>query len=270
MNKPLLWFLFNILMICNIKITEAQTAMAHEEVVFIDIWSEYAALSNLPKSHLPRRYFQIDMNVNTADLAHFIQAYPQFKTLKIDKNNRLAKHFSVQKTPTVISLKQGEVVNTYTPNTLVSLPNKEHLVITAEQLRLTSLQNSHFDFNQSDKHPTRLLFFSDALCPKHHLPDCVEKIKAHNQLDLNSKIEKLTIIKPFYVSIADTHTYKQQFYITHPVIFDKHNVLFRQFSVSELPYWILLNNQGSVMYRGNTPPSKTLLHTPHYSNTHSD
>ncbi|CAH9060030.1 hypothetical protein PSECIP111951_02860 [Pseudoalteromonas holothuriae] len=238
-----------------------------KELVFIDIWSEYAQLNTLPTSDYPRQFLQPDMNVTPADIAKFVTAYPQYKSLKIDKENTLGMRFGVRNTPTIIRIEQGKVVDKQRLSEPPSMPPKEHIEIKAQHLQLYDLDSKPHNFSNASL-TKQLILFADALCPARHLPHCEQKAEIHNSIAPLNTIQKLTVIKPFYISLADLKAYQQRFNVKHPVLLDTYNALFRRFNITSLPYWLLLDKNNEVLYRGASAPSKRLLAP--YSNTHSD
>ncbi|BBN83251.1 hypothetical protein PA25_32360 [Pseudoalteromonas sp. A25] len=248
----------------------AAQVKSEQELVFIDIWSEYTAPSALPKSDATRQYLQPDLNVSQSDIDKFVITYTRYSNLKIDRNNELALKYGVRSTPAIVKIKHGKMVEKISLSAQLPLPDKEHKPIKKQHLKLQDLSGKQYDFNQA--HNARLILFADALCPAQHLPMCEQKAKQHETLSIPSSIAKLTVIKPFYVSKDMVHSYQQRFASQHPVLFDAHNALFRRYKVTGLPYWLLLSKDNQILYRGEQPPSNSVFKqfTNSYSNTHSD
>ncbi|WP_105167158.1 redoxin domain-containing protein [Pseudoalteromonas sp. T1lg23B] len=237
------------------------------ELVFIDIWGEYVQPSTLAESQYPRRFIQLDMNVAQSDINKFVSTYPHYTPLEIDKNNSLSGHYGIRSTPTIVQIQHGKMVNKAVLSAPPSLPNDEHQAIAAQHLQLNSLSGAQYNF-KAHAAKARLILFSDALCPARHLPHCEHKAIQHNEITLPDTMEKLTVIKPFYVSLADVKSYQERLRVNHPVLFDQHNALFRRYGVTSLPYWLILDKHQQVIYRGATAPEQTQLAV--YSSNHSD
>ncbi|WP_440054602.1 hypothetical protein ACSLBF_17430 [Pseudoalteromonas sp. T1lg65] len=255
-SKFLLRLLFVSVLFSNHVL--ANSEQLTKELVFIDIWSEYAAQSELPKPQAPRQYLQPDLNTNQSDIDKFVNTYNQYKNLKIDNNNRMALQYGVRSTPTIIRLKQDKVIEKLVLSGEQVLPKSEHIPITENHLSLEDMQSISYNF-ATPSSKLRLILFADALCPSRHLPKCQEKARTHEQLLLPNHIEKLTVLKPFYVSRHEAKAYQQRFAPHHPVLFDTHNALFRKYDITSLPYWLLLDKNHQVIYKGAIPPSKALL-----------
>ncbi|CAM4270630.1 hypothetical protein [Pseudoalteromonas byunsanensis] len=262
MTRDLILIAF-LLLSCASKATSDDTY----ELVFIDIWGEYIPPSSLPKSKYPRHFMQLDMNVTQSDIEKFVNTHPQYQSLQIDKNNTLGIRYGVRSTPTIVQIKRGKMVDKAILATPPSLPNDEHKAIEAQHLLLYSLSGRQHDF-KADSTKTRLILFSDALCPARHLPHCEHKAMQHNEISPPDTMEKLTVIKPFYVSLEDVQSYQKRLRVNHPVLFDQHNALFRRYGIKSLPYWLILDKDHQVIYRGAMAPEQTLLRT--YSSSHSD
>ncbi|OHU84746.1 MULTISPECIES: hypothetical protein [Pseudoalteromonas] len=237
------------------------------ELVFIDMWGEYIPPSTLPTSEFPRRFIQLDMNVSQADIDRYVNTYPLYSSLEIDKDNKLAFQYGVRRTPTIVQIKQGKMVNKIELGELPSLPSSEHQPIAAHHLIVNALSGAQYSFKVHSKN-IRLILFSDALCPARHLPHCEHKAMQHNEIRIPDNMEKLTVIKPFYVSLQDVKNYQKRLRVNHPVLFDKHNALFRRYGITSLPYWVILDNNNQVVYRSTTAPAQSDLAT--YSSRHSD
>ncbi|MBD1581865.1 TlpA family protein disulfide reductase [Pseudoalteromonas sp. S16_S37] len=246
------------------KKDEAISSLKHGkvEVIFINLWDEYYTPTTLPpkQADVTRVFLQPDINVDNNVLNGFVEAYPQFSGLQIDKNQKLALSLGVWQTPSQVIMNDGQVqqINFLgkqsSPDTVVShdnilLDDKPDTDIT---LKDTNGKAHHFGPSSN----SQVLFFSDALCPFQHLPKCEQKINANNQLVDLSEIPVKTIIKPFYITAQDVTSYQQRFELNHPVILDAHNQLFQKYEITSLPYWIVLNSDDKVIYRGEKPPKR--------------
>ncbi|MEI5640073.1 MULTISPECIES: TlpA family protein disulfide reductase [unclassified Pseudoalteromonas] len=220
-----------------------------QEYVFINIWDEYVQPTALPLPLAPRRLLQPDINIDEASLAQFKMAYPSYAELAIDKHNQFMQRFAVRQTPVRIIVKGGKVIKREVLTT-TSIPKQE------KQTRspLQTLTGRAFSIANIDSE-YRVLFFSDSLCPFQHIPDCEIRIKQNNQLVDSSRYPVVTLIKPFYVEEQNARDYQRRFKIEHDIVFDHHNEVFSQFEIRELPYWVVQDKHGDVIYRGNQPPS---------------
>ena len=224
-----------------------------QEYVFINIWDEYSQTTHLPKAQGERIYVQPDINIDQASLAQFKRAYPAFENLLIDIDNQLMFQYQIRQTPSRVIVKDGHVL---LKETLLSTPHvTTNAVITEKMTTLSGKPLSQGQIQQD----YRVLFFSDSLCPFQHIPDCQHRIRQNNEL-ANHKPERiLTIIKPFYADEQSAHNYKKRFDINHHVVFDAHNQLFTQFEITDLPYWVVQDGNGKVIYRGAQVPQKHYL-----------
>ncbi|KZN54856.1 TlpA family protein disulfide reductase [Pseudoalteromonas luteoviolacea] len=226
------------------------TCKAHAtatEYVFINIWDEYYQSTKLPQPLGKRIFIQPDINIDKPSLTQFVTANPTFKGIRIDHNNQLMFKFQVRKTPTRVVVSEGRVVlkealissepSEATSNTKVPLQT-----LSGKSLSKTLIHQQY-----------QVLFFSDSLCPFQHIPDCEKRIEQNNQLAQHNK-NVITVIKPFYVDKQSALNYQQRFGVKHDIVFDTHNQLFEQYQITELPYWVLLDNKGEVLYRGTNVP----------------
>ncbi|WMN58626.1 hypothetical protein NI389_10185 [Pseudoalteromonas xiamenensis] len=239
-----------IIVLCVFKsaIVNAQT----KEYVFINIWDEYEQPTTLPAPLAPRIFLQPDLNIDAASLQQFKVTYPDYATLNIDNHNQLMRTFGVRQTPYRVIVEDGKVVKR---EALISPLASPHL---EEKKPLQTLSGKSFAINHIDT-KYRVLFLSDSLCPFHHLPNCEMRVKQNNELAFASIYPVITIIKPFYVDIQNAFDYQQRFQVQQEIVFDHHNEVFRQFDVHELPYWLVQNQQGQVIYRGNKMPTLPAL-----------
>ena len=231
------------------------------EVVFINLWDEYYAPTTLPaaKADVTRIYVQPDINIDAHVVSQFVKNNPQFKGLKIDRNQRLALSLGVWKTPSQVFIFDGKAkkisyLGTDTSDTSISHDGIINSLPVSTPVTLTDSDGNSHVFGQNS--PAQVLFFSDALCPFQHLPLCEQKVAANNQLANITTLPVTTIIKPFYISMDDVRAYKTRFSLTHPVVLDQKNQLFQKYQVTSLPYWIVLNDQDEVAFRGAKPPKR--------------
>ncbi|KZN60761.1 hypothetical protein N473_23830 [Pseudoalteromonas luteoviolacea CPMOR-1] len=226
------------------------TCKAHAaatEYVFINIWDEYYQSTQLPQPLGKRIFIQPDMNIDEPSLTQFVIANPTFQGIRIDHNNQLMFKFQVRKTPTRVVVNEGRVI---LQEALISSEPSE--VTSNTKVPLQTLSGK--SLSKALIHQQyQVLFFSDSLCPFQHIPDCEKRIEQNNQLAQHNK-NVLTVIKPFYVDKQSARHYQQRFRVKHDIVFDTHNQLFEQYQINELPYWILLDNKGKILYRGINVP----------------
>ncbi|MEJ6473617.1 hypothetical protein [Pseudoalteromonas piscicida] len=220
-----------------------------QEYVFINIWDEYVQPTTLPTPLAPRRLLQPDINIDETSLAQFKTAYPSYTELTIDKHNQLMQRFVVRQTPVRVIVKDGKVIQRELLTT-TSTPSQEKAI----RIPLQTLTGTPFSIVPIDSE-YRVLFFSDSLCPFQHIPACETRIKQNNQLVDSSRYPVVTLIKPFYVDEQSARDYQRRFQIKHDIVFDHHNEVFSHFDIRELPYWVVQDKQGDVIYRGNQPPN---------------
>ncbi|MCF2860274.1 hypothetical protein L1286_22590 [Pseudoalteromonas sp. SMS1] len=224
-----------------------------QEYVFINIWDEYSQATSFPKAQGERTYIQPDINIDQASLAQFKSAYPAFENLIIDINNQLMFQYQIRQTPSRVIIKDGHVL---LKETLLHAP---HITThTAIDKKMTTLSGKPLSKQQIQK-DYRVLFFSDSLCPFQHIPDCQHRIAQNNELARHKPESILTIIKPFYVDEQSAQDYKKRFNINHHIVFDAQNQLFTQFEITDLPYWVVQDGNGKVIYRGAQVPQKYYL-----------
>ncbi|KZN60426.1 TlpA family protein disulfide reductase [Pseudoalteromonas luteoviolacea] len=221
-----------------------------QEYVFINIWDEYNQTTILPVKQGERIFLQPDINIDQASLKQFADSYPKFKNITIDTHNQLMFKYQVRQTPTRVIVQEGSVKSI---EPLLQKPKT--ITNTVISKPLSTLSGKRLDLNNI-RQDYAVLFFSDSLCPFQHIPHCQQRIAQNNQLAEQIPDKILTIIKPFYADETSARNYQQRFQVNHQMTFDHQNQLFRYFEVSELPYWIVQNSQGAVIYRGNTPPKK--------------
>ncbi|PHI37332.1 hypothetical protein CBQ28_10010 [Pseudoalteromonas sp. GCY] len=220
-----------------------------QEYVFINIWDEYVQPTTLPTPLAPRRLLQPDINIDEASLAQFKTAYPSYAELAIDKQNQLMQRFAVRQTPARVVVKDDKVIKRELLTTN-SAPSTEK----ETRIPLQTLTGTPFSIATINSQ-YRVLFFSDSLCPFQHIPACEMRIKQNNQLADSSAYPVVTVIKPFYVEEQSARDYQQRFEVKHDIVFDHHNEVFSQFEIRELPYWVVQDKHGEVVYRGNQPPN---------------
>ncbi|RXE99688.1 hypothetical protein [Pseudoalteromonas sp. PS5] len=238
------------LLLVPITIYLSMSAQAStQEYIFINIWDEYVQPTSLPAPSAPRVMLQPDINIDDASLEQFKAAYPSYGNIKIDKQNQLMLQFSVRQTPMRVLVENGKVIQREQLST-ATVASKEEKTNTP----LKTLAGTPFSIETVNSQ-YRVLFFSDSLCPFQHIPACEMKIEMNNHLAAVSDYPVLTIIKPFYVDEQSAYAYQKRFNIKHDIVFDHHNEVFSTFDVRELPYWLVQDKQGKVVYRGNQPPS---------------
>ncbi|WP_462170635.1 TlpA family protein disulfide reductase [Pseudoalteromonas xiamenensis] len=240
-----------LIVLCVFKtaIVSAQT----KEYVFINIWDEYQQPTALPIPLAPRTILQPDLNIDTASLQQFKASFPDYANLNIDSHNQLMRTFGVRQTPYRVIVEDGTVVKREALTPVLASSNH-----VDEKIPLQTLSGKSFAINHVET-KYRVLFLSDSLCPFHHLPNCEARVKQNNELASASIYPVITIIKPFYVDIQNARDYQQRFQVQQEIVFDHHNEVFRQFDVHELPYWLVQNQQGQVIYRGNKMPTLPAL-----------
>ncbi|KAF7767817.1 hypothetical protein PCIT_a3918 [Pseudoalteromonas citrea] len=231
------------------------------EIIFINLWDEYYTPTTIPdkEAGVTRIYLQPDINIDTQVVSQFVKSNPQFKGLKIDKNQRIALSLGVWKTPSKVFMFDGKAkrisyLGTDTENATVSHDGILTPLTANQSVKLTDIDGNSHVFGQ--KRSPQVLFFSDALCPFQHLPLCEQKIAANNQLVNITTLPVKTIIKPFYISMDDVRAYKTRFSLKHPVILDQKNQLFQKYQITSLPYWVVLNAQNEIIFRGAKPPKR--------------
>ncbi|NOU51363.1 hypothetical protein HG263_12570 [Pseudoalteromonas sp. JBTF-M23] len=247
-----------------VKKDQATSTLKHGkvELIFINLWDEYYTPTTLPpkQADVTRVFLQPDINVDNNVLNGFVETYPQFSGLQIDKNQQLALSLGVWQTPSQVILDDGKVKEI---NFLGKQPSSD-TVISHDNILLENKSDTDLTLKDTNGKPhhfghhgnSQVLFFSDALCPFQHLPKCEQKIKANNRLVDLSEIPVKTVIKPFYITSQDVASYQQRFKLNHPVILDAHNQLFQKYEITSLPYWIVLNSDDKIIYRGEKPPKR--------------
>ncbi|MCG7536167.1 hypothetical protein [Pseudoalteromonas sp. OOF1S-7] len=225
---------------------------APTEYIFINIWDEYAQLTALPKPHpkIERQFIHPDINIDKPSVDQFIAQFPAYNGLKIDKLNQLAIRYGVRQTPYRLVVEDGKVQQR---EVLGTMPADAHVATSTEGKALHTLSGQQFDPARPET-GLRVLFFSDSLCPFQHIPDCTQRITQNNRLAATIDHPVVTVIKPFYVDQAQAKAYQERFKVNHEVVFDSHNQLFSRFEVTELPYWLVQDSQGKVIYRANQVP----------------
>ncbi|KZN57063.1 TlpA family protein disulfide reductase [Pseudoalteromonas luteoviolacea] len=233
-----------LLILATTKSANAKT----KEYVFINIWDAYYQTTHMPKPQGKRIFLQPDINIDQASLEQFIDVHQEFANLTIDTNNQLTFKYQVRQTPTRVIVENGKVIlkeslSTSPKITAYEMTNKQMATLSGKPLSISQIQ-----------HDYQVLFFSDSLCPFQHIPDCQQRIRQNNQLAINSPKNVLTIIKPFYAEQASALSYKKRFDVNHHIVFDAQNQLFSHFKIRDLPYWIVQDATGKVVYRGNQVP----------------
>lgn len=230
------------------------------ELIFINLWDEYAEPIKLPQptDNIKRVLLQPDFNVNAGAINDFVGYYPQFEGLEIDTQQTLALKYKIWQTPTRVLLNNGKV-ESITPLRTLSDANVSHENIInnvakkSDTFALTKPDGSTASLTLNGK--KQVLFFSDALCPFQHLPNCEEKIKQNNGLIEQTTLPVTTIVKPFYITNHEVKSYQQRFHVNHPIFMDSTNSLFQKFEITSLPYWLVINEKGNPTYRGEKPPT---------------
>ncbi|MCG7551115.1 hypothetical protein [Pseudoalteromonas sp. Of7M-16] len=220
------------------------------EYVFINIWDEYTHTTQLPNTKVKRIFIQPDINVDKASVELFIDAYPIYQGLTIDKHNHLMNRFQVRKTPTSVLVENEQVISKRPLTTTAKTTSKPKRssplqTLSGKPLLKTRLQQDY-----------QVLFFSDSLCPFQHIPACEKRIAQNNQLAKKRPEKFLTVIKPFYVDEHSAYAYKKRFAVQHDMVFDTYNQLFEYYQITELPYWVVFDTQGKVIYRSAHMPTR--------------
>ncbi|MDK1290289.1 TlpA family protein disulfide reductase [Pseudoalteromonas umbrosa] len=217
------------------------------EYIFINIWDEYNQSTKLPQPMGERIFIQPDINIDKPSLTQFVTTNPKFNGIRIDHNNQLMFKFQVRTTPTRVVVNEGRVI--FKEALIRSAPSE---ATSNTQVPLQTLSGTLLSDTLIHK-TYKVLFFSDSLCPFQHIPNCEKRIEQNNQLaQQNDRV--LTVIKPFYVDKQNALNYQQRFEVKHDIVFDTHNQLFEQYQITELPYWVLLDNEGKTLYRGTNVP----------------
>lgn len=218
------------------------------EYVFIDIWGEYNQPTALPPPIATRIFLQPDINIDEVSLLQFKKAHPEYATLEIDRHNQRMIALGVRQTPMRVVVEENTVIKRDYLGTEQPELSREEV-----QYPLQTLDGKAFMIDNMTSN-FRVLFFSDSLCPFQHLPNCENKIKQNNQLAATVPYPVVTVIKPFYVDIQSAYDYQERFEVKQDIVFDHHNAVFSRFGIHELPYWLVQNQQGQVIYRGNQAP----------------
>ncbi|ALU43635.1 TlpA family protein disulfide reductase [Pseudoalteromonas rubra] len=234
-------------------ILSQRTVASPIEYIFITIWDEYVQQTALPPQQpdIERRFIHPDINIDQASVEQFTTQFPTYAKLQIDTHNQLAIRYGVRQTPYRLVVEQDQVQQR---EALGTLPATALIDTSPQQGPLHTLSGQHFDPTKPGA-GFRVLFFSDSLCPFQHIPDCERRIAQNNHLSEQINYPVVSVIKPFYVDQAQVSAYQQRFKVNHEILFDSHNQLFRYFAVTELPYWVVQNKQGKVIYRANRVPS---------------
>ncbi|WP_125718631.1 TlpA family protein disulfide reductase [Pseudoalteromonas rubra] len=229
-----------------------QSVAAPVEYIFINLWDEYVQQTPLPDPHpdIERRFLHPDINIDKPSVDQFTALFPVYDGLQIDIHNQLAIRYGVRQTPYRLVVEGNQV---HQREALSKAPTMAQADLPAQDKTLQTLSGRPFDPTRPGT-GFRVLFFSDSLCPFQHIPNCEHRIAQNNHLSANIDYPVVTVIKPFYVDQTQVSAYQQRFNVNHEIVFDSHNQLFRHFEVTDLPYWVVQNRQGKVVYRANQVP----------------
>lgn len=232
------------------------------------------------------KYIQPNLNVTQAQISEFKKVFPAFSQLTRDQTfNSMQKH-RIWQTPYHIIRHNEQILFSGDDQQLLDyLSSKKQLSthqIKAFQKRLMSkslttftqqpsitpitLGDSAIDFKLSTttmenyhlkEHIKSLkaehhlaIVFLDSLCPMPHFPDCERQLAKLNKIQYDQNTLFVAVVNGFYVDENHVNQFIQKHRLTMPVIWDKHNRIFKQYGVFETPLKISINPQGEIIQRG--------------------
>lgn len=244
------------------------------QLVFIDIWASYgghgpeAAMKALPDSFrkaVPTIWIQPRLNVTDTQVLEYQEAFPISEPLVIDDHFQIMRRYAVDKTPSHVLLKDGNVV--FSGNTQDFLIHMDYKAIAEavaqkkpvsadgnagdQNLGIPSLKGianlNRLLFSPSDD---VLLIFLDDICP---MP-CAEAAEKISQNYRAGSHHWIAIYNSMYSTPATAKEFSEKHNLNMPAYFDEERVLFDRYKVYSTPYFIRLNDQGEILFRGSLLP----------------